>query len=383
MTQIDPLASLPIVNLLSPSSEPQLRPIRRKVTNRTIRIFASALDRTFGDFLTRNLYAAAVKMQFKSAQLAIYYRDDRPFKSDLIALNPYIDDAVAMPGPEIVPIDFFYSPSDRTPLPGANRFIAQGLANPDIMLTPSMMGAEDLLRFDRHPIFRVPEDRVSELSDRLVGLGLDPNHWFCCLSYRQPDVDDRPFEALARHIMADLGGQVVRLGDPTMRPFDLGAGFVDLSGVEDALMLQAMAISRARFMVTTSSGAAQLPGAFDVPYAVTNSLSILGVWTPTGMIMPNHLIDPQGDRIDIRRLCNAGRLDWESVQTAVRNGCRIVENSADELCAVTRMLYDRTSDCRTWRMPAATVEFIPPNRYGVFQPYCRRVSVVEFPELWP
>lgn len=394
MTESDPLASVPIVNLVTESSNSKFLPIRRNVRGREFRIFASALDRTPSGFLTQNVYAAAVKMQFKSARLAIYYRDDQRFKKDLIALNPYIDDAVVTAGREIVPIDYFYSPSDRTPLPGASRFIAQRLADPDIMLVPSMMGIEDLLRFDRHPIFRIPDVRVSELSDRLVGLGLDPHRWFCCLSYRQidrasrnaaspPDLDDRPFEALAHHIIAELGGQVVRLGEPEMRPFDLGPDFIDLGRLENGFMIQAMAVSRARFMVATPSGSAQLPGAFDVPYAITNSLSILGVWTPAGMIMPNHLIDPQGHRVDIRRLIGAGRLDWDSVRAAQRNGCRVVENSVAELRAVTRVLYERTSDCQRWRDPVAGPHAPPPNRYGIFQPYRRKVSMVEFPEVWP
>jgi putative glycosyltransferase (TIGR04372 family) len=196
-------------------------------------------------------------------------------------------------------------------------------------------------------------------------------------------LDDRPFEELARHVVTELGGQVVCLGDPGTRPFDLGPDFVDLRRPENGFMLQAMAISRARFVVTTPSGSAQLPGAFDVPYAIANSLSILGVWTPAGTIMPNHLIDPQGRRVDIRRIVKAGRLDWESVQAALRNGCRVVENTAAELMAVAQGLFERTSDCLIWRGPATEKEFKPPNSFGVNQPYRHRVSVVEFPEHWP
>jgi putative glycosyltransferase (TIGR04372 family) len=394
MTDLDPLDSNPCIDLISGSSRPVLLPIRRKKRDRVIKIFAAALDRTLGDFLTRNIYAAAVKMQFRSAHLALYYRDDRPYKSDLAAINPYVDDVIAVAGKDAVPIDFFFSSRDRTPIPGANNFIERGLADPDIMLVPSMMGVEDLLRFDCHPIFRIPPERVSEVTDRLITLGLDPGRWFCCLFYRQPtygfrgatayrDVDDRPFEALARHIIDDLGGQVVRLGHPEMRPFDLGPGFVDLSRLKDEFMVQAMAVSRARFMVTTSSGPAHLPGAFDVPYVVTNSLSIWAVWTPAGMIMPNHLIDPKGKRVDVRRLLDAGRFDWDSVRRALQNGCRVVENSFEELRAIANLLFERTADCPGWREPAPAPTPAPTNRLGIFQPYRRKVTIVEFPELWP
>lgn len=42
---------------------------------RTIKIFAAMLDRALGDFLTRNLYAAAVRMLFETVKLTVYYRD--------------------------------------------------------------------------------------------------------------------------------------------------------------------------------------------------------------------------------------------------------------------------------------------------------------------
>ena len=393
--RIDPLACMPEVDLVSslPGAGPRL--FQKRGRDRPVKIFAAALDRTLGDFLTRGIYAAAVKMHYANARLALYYRDDRPYKRDLVAINPYIDQKIVIAGDRATPLDVFYPHPDRADIPGTRDFIKIGLADPDIVLTPSMMVVEDLLRFDRHPIFRIPEDRVSELSDRLVGLGLDPNRWFCCLFYRQPnydgrgattyrDVDDRPFEALARHIIGDLGGQVVRLGHPGMRSFDIGPGFVDLSRLKNEFMVQAMAVSRARFMVTTSSGPAHLPGAFDVPYVVTNSLSIWGVWTPAGMIMPNHLFDETGKRFDIRELAAMGALNWGSVRHFTKNrGCRLVENSFEELRAVTDLLWSRSSDCPSWRPPAPVPMPAPTNRIDFLQPYCRSVTVVEFPELWP
>lgn len=394
MIHTDLLGSFPSVELISGTAAPQITPFKRKRRDRPVKIFAAALDRTLGDFLTRNIYAAAVKMHYANARLAFYYRDDRPYKRDLVAINPYIDQRVVVAGDRITALDVFYPDGDRAEIPGTVDFIKHGLADPDIVLMPSMMQVEDLVRFDRYPIFRIPEDRVSELSDRLVGLGLDPNRWYCCLFYRQPnygyrgatayrDVDDRPFEALARYIMSELGGQVVRIGHPEMRPFDLGSGFIDLSRLRDEFMIQAMAVSRARFMVTTSSGPAHLPGAFDVPYVVTNSLSIWLVWTAAGMIMPNHLINRQGRRVDLRRLIDSGTLDWEFVRAALHYGCRLVDNSREELFTVARLLHERTTDCPTWRVPAVEPQPTPTDHLDFFQPYRQPVTVIEFPQYWP
>jgi putative glycosyltransferase (TIGR04372 family) len=395
LEQIDPLGCLPEVELVSSLPGAGRRIFHKPRRDRPVKIFAAALDPMLGDFLTRNIYAAAVKMHYANARLALYYRDDRPYKRDLVAINPYVDQKIVVSGDRTTALDVFNATHDRADVPGTLDFIKHGLADPDIVLTPSMMGVEDLLRFDRHPIFRIPEDRVPGLSDRLVGLGLDPGRWFCCLFYRQPtygfrgatayrDVDDRPFEALARYIVGELGGQVVRLGHPEMRPFDLGPGFVDLSRLKDEFMVQAMAVSRARFMVTTSSGPAHLPGAFDVPYVVTNSLAILGVWTPAGMIMPNHLVDITGRRFDIRELAAMGVLDWGSIRHIIRNrACRLVENSFEELREVSNLLWSRTTDCPGWRAPVIAPTPAPTNRIDILQPYRRTVTVVEFPQYWP
>lgn len=380
---------------MSPLPGAGIRLFRKRQRDKPVKIFAAALDRTLGDFLTRNIYAATVKMHYANARLALYYRDDRPYKRDLVAINPYIDQKVIVSGNRTTALDVFYAPHDRANIPDTLDFIKHGLADPDVFLTPSMMIVEDLLRFDRYPIFHIPEDRVSELSDRLVNLGLDPNRWFCCLFYRQPnyghrgstayrDVDDRPFEALARYIIGELGGQVVRLGHPEMRQFDLGRGFIDLSRLRDQFMLQAMAVSRARFMVTTSSGPAHLPAVFDVPYVVTNSLSIWAAWTPAGMIMPNHLLDVNGKRFNIRELAAMGALNWASISHFVRNrACRLVENSVEELCAVADLLWSRSANCAGWRAPASLPAPKPVNRVDFLGPYRRPVTVVEFPQYWP
>jgi hypothetical protein len=127
----------------------------------------------------------------------------------------------------------------------------------------------------------------------------------------------------------------------------------------------------------------RFPCVFNVPYVVTNSLSIWAVWTPDGMIMPNHLINRQGRRVGLRRLIDTGTLDWEFVRAALHHGCRLVENSREELYAVARLLYERTSDCPAWRPPAAAPPPAPVDRFDYFQPYRQPVTVVEFPQHWP
>jgi putative glycosyltransferase (TIGR04372 family) len=348
-----------------------------------------------GDFLTRGIFAAAVKMHFDNAHLTFYYRDDRPYKKDLVAINPYIDQEIVVTGDRTTALDQFDISLDRAPRSGSLDFRKLGISDPDIVLTPSMMRVEDLLRFDRYPVFRMPEAQVPELSGRLIDLGLDPHRWFCCLFYRQQnyryrgatayrDVDDRPFEALARYVIEELDGQVVRIGDPNMRSFDLGPGFVDLSRLTNEFMVQAMAVSRARFMVGTNSGPSHLPGAFDVPYVITNTLSIWLVWTPAGKILPYHLIDSAGVRVDVKALLDLGIFDQGSIRNLVTNrGCTLAQNTFEELRQTVNLLHAQTSDCRGWRPNGEAHRPPAKNRIDFLQPYRQPVTVLRFPTHGP
>jgi hypothetical protein len=248
----DPVTAIPIQHLTA-------RGMSR------VYIFAAMLDRALGDFIIMNLYAAAVKCQFTDAFMTLYFHDDRPYKKDILDLNPHLNKALEA-GPTVnLPIEYFYGFGDRAMLPGADQFIKMGLAFPDVILTPSMVSARDPLRFDYLPYLAIPTPRQAVLDQELVDLGLDPNRWFCCLYYREPgykpgagvprrDVSPEPYRQITEWIIRDLGGQVVRIGHPGMTPFPDMPGFVDLSRLEDRFMLQANAVARARFGVVTDSG---------------------------------------------------------------------------------------------------------------------------------
>ena len=75
------------------------------VTDRPFTIFAMLLDRTLGDFIYRNLFAATVRLRFRNSRLIVYYRPDRPYKDPIIGLNPYISWAWKSEGSNAIPID--------------------------------------------------------------------------------------------------------------------------------------------------------------------------------------------------------------------------------------------------------------------------------------
>src|SRR4051812_43897085 len=55
------------------------------------RIFAYLGERALGDFVLGNCAASSLKLSLVDATLTVYYRDDRPYKREVIELNPHID----------------------------------------------------------------------------------------------------------------------------------------------------------------------------------------------------------------------------------------------------------------------------------------------------
>jgi hypothetical protein len=89
----------------------------------------------------------------------------------------------------------------------------------------------------------------------LSGYGLDLDRWFCCLHFRQPnyeykpysncrDVDPSSYLASIDYVIDELGGQVALLGHPEISTRPKRDGFVDLSRIPDSHDLQFGAVAR-------------------------------------------------------------------------------------------------------------------------------------------
>lgn len=391
---IDTVTTIPALTVVSAPDRIDHYPFVVKRQKRPFTIFAALLDCALGEFLNCSYFAAAVKLNHGNARLTVYYRTDRPYKDDALAINPYVDRVVKIAGPSVLPIELFYESYDRFHVEQSTNFIRAGHASPDLILTKSMMLTHDLPRFEHYPVFAIPEARRAQVEARLVESGLDPTRWYCCLYYRQGnykyrgganyrDVDDKPFEALTAWIIEKLGGQVVRIGHPEMRPFPARPGFVDLSRLENDFLLQAAAMARARFMITTMSGPASVPGMFGVPFAATNAVGILGCWSHDHLLLPRHIFRPDGRRIPLERLLKSGEWNEGHVRYFYRKGCKLIDNSIDELREITLMLHAQTADTTTWRPPpqmkviAGDLEYVTPRHYR------NNIKIVQFPALTP
>ncbi|MDA9976083.1 hypothetical protein N9F34_04635 [Alphaproteobacteria bacterium] len=96
--------------------------------------------------------------------------------------------------------------------------------------------------------------------------GVDPNRCFSNIHYSEPNYEGRKADPvldtepammrwIVNNIIDQLGGQVVRVGNPEMAPFKALDGFIKLTSAKGVnFIFQLFAISRARFMVAGASG---------------------------------------------------------------------------------------------------------------------------------
>ncbi|MBM3598669.1 MAG: TIGR04372 family glycosyltransferase [Alphaproteobacteria bacterium] len=360
------------------------------------RIFAQLTTMSFAGFIAGHVFAATIKQQFSNAHLTMYFRPDRPFKEDIVALNPYID-VLLRPG-ESKPISLDHFELDYAtyaqPLKKSDpRWYQNRRSWVDFMITSSMMSDLRLMGFEHVAKLKVPDARVAELSEQLVELGLDPNRWFCALHYREPswtyvkpnwlrDGNPATFETVVHQIIRQLGGQVVRLGHKGMTPFAPVAGFVDLS--EHSTLLQAFAVSRARFLVNGASGPVTLACAFGVPILGVNAVDIWGGWGKGHSILMQHVFTPEGYRISARRAQEDELISTQALSYLVKKrGYRIIQNSAEEIMAGVRVIGDETADVAGWRAQADQTLPPPPNRLTWPPPIAMPWRLLEFPHLAP
>lgn len=329
-------------------------------------IVALLLARSLGDFVDQCLFAATTAGQFEHAHLHVYFRDDRPYKSDIVSMLPSVRGIWMVRGDHALPLDAFddaFAPPIKVP---SDEWYQAKCECADLVLTPRMMSRAALPGFKSITHLRLPPERTKELDARLRGRGVDPENWFCVLHYREPNYEFRRAEEnrdlepgvaveVARHVIDDLGGQVVRVGHKEMAKFPNLPGFVDLAAEEDALLLHAYAVSRSRFFLELSpSGPVSLAWALGVPVLRCNCVSIIGPLDDRSIVLPKKIIRPDGRRMSTDEMINTHAFsDTAMRELLIPQGYRYEPNSLAELKVASQDIFNSTIDCTGWRTAAA------------------------------
>ncbi len=343
-------------------------------------IFATSLQTPLGDLISRIVFFCTVKDQFDHAQLHVCYRNARPYSRDVISLAPNIDKAEIIKG-EL--------PAWLLGRKGVERFwrplffdFRMGGNHPfyDLVVSDWMADSRNVHALPNPIPLRIPPDREPALKQRMIELGLEENHWFAVIHYRESNYEWRPnisdernsdpeaFRLVADHIIDDLGGQVVRLGHPGMHPFPERPGLVDLSAEPDGFMLQAYASSRARFLLVGPTGPSALGFGFHVPTAIVDATDAQGGWGDMEqVILTKTVVTEEHGPLRNRDLLDADLLSRRRLRELDAHDLKAC--TAEELAAVADHLFAHSKEATGWRGPKALRTDPRPNTLA-WPPVC-------------
>lgn len=328
-----------------------------------MKIFAHLAARTVGDFAACALLASSIRELFDDAELYVYFHNDRPYKK---AIATCIHNAkrmfpVAEASNSTLPIEFFDSMHGRFELPG-NALEEELVSDADLILSGRML-SDAMLYSIPITTLRPPPYKVGPSNDALVALGLDPSQWVATVYWKERGypfrrdnplrmIDDPdPYIAVIRHIIENLGGQVVRLGHPSPTELPKLPGLIDLAKIEASEWLQLYAVSVSRFLIAHQSGPSSYGSCLGVPTAVTEVHVCQGAWRDHDYMVTWSLI-ADGKTFRQTDLFDAGYLgrNWEPQQVF-----KFRHNTAEQLIAAADEMFRSTQDCTGWRPPAAPV----------------------------
>lgn len=324
-----------------------------------------------GNFVMQCLYAGSIARMFgPQCGLQLYFREDRQYKRFIIkmlrerfaARAPL--EVVGLPREQQLELDWFGS--DPLHRPGSE-WDPAALRRPRFFIMPAM---------SFHPgnlpaiiAFNIPADDAEQLAPRLESMGLRRDRWFATLHMRELEYEHRfrmdPNRCVdtetyvdSIRLIIEQGGQVVRIGDPSMTALPKIPGFIDLSRLRNSFELQCFAISRARFHLGTDSGPSQIAGALKTPTLITNAIGLSGM-NIGDLAMAKSRRSADGRILRTEELYKLGGFTLDSIYPSeLMANLGLIDNTAEEICSAVEQMLGRTQDCLSWRADQPDDEFM-------------------------
>lgn len=249
--------------------------------------------------------------------------------------------------------------------PFAWRFLSPLMLHGDLVLQLGAVGRqEDAPAFnqtladwgDRPPAFPLPEALRQKGRAWLKSLGVPEDAWFVCVHARSSGysrVDERVqrFRNVnidnytpAVEAILERGGYVVRMGDPSMRPFPLkDPRVIDFAHFETREpWMDLFLAAEARFMVCTTSGLVSLAVMFNTPCAFTNMAphSIMLGYSERDVSIPK-LLASRGGHMTFSSIFRSHASRIHSAEDFSTNRIQVIQNSADEIQDLVIEMMDR------------------------------------------
>lgn len=207
------------------------------------------------------------------------------------------------------------------------------------------------------PLLSVTGEEQEFIDWALRQLGVPQGAWYVCLHVREPgfhkdwnslypsmrDAEVKDY-TLAINEIVSLGGWVIRMGDPSMKPLPQMPGVIDYAHSNLKTQTADVIIPLGcRFLLGTNSGYATIPEIFGVRCAFTNWVPIgLPLWADQDLFIPKLFWHRDEDRyLSLEEIFEAG-LAYIQHSSDIPAHLRLDANSADDILALTQEMLTIT-----------------------------------------
>ena len=321
--------------------------------DKPFRILAPVQMINFGDFIGQLYATAKIAAKFKHTTTTFLIHDERDYQRAILKYYPYE-----------------YELFGTNTIVGFNKGIGELYNTAHDFFMPSEHSCDKFTQNMGLGFLTVPDSIRTRGDTLLCQAGLDPDRWFCCLHFRQPnyrfkpvsncrDADPTPYLDSIDYVIDELDGQVVLLGHPEMVTRPSRAGFVDLSRFDDNADLQMCAVARSRFMYGSGAGACSMAYALGVPNGVGNHADF---WQPGNTAsITQTLVTPNDERLNGWDLFESGWMNTKRIGEHLRSrqGFSILKPGEADVLRLANHMVQATQGLSGWRA------YRSPEREGI------------------
>lgn len=205
------------------------------------------------------------------------------------------------------------------------------------------------------------DDEKKEVLYRILGeIGVPAGGWYVCLHVREsgfhrawnaryPTTRDANIEDYIPAIkkIAEHGGYVIRVGDPSMKRLPKMDGLFDYARSNlKGKLLDVLLPAGCRFFIGTNSGYATVPGIYGVPKVLTNWVPIaLPLWFGQDLMIPKLYYNRKDGRLVDFMTMFSTRLGAIQNLHDIPEHIEIRPNTPEEINEVVLEMLDRVENC--------------------------------------
>lgn len=209
---------------------------------------------------------------------------------------------------------------------------------------------------NRPPLLQLSNEDEAWGNEMLAQLGVPEGSWFVCVHAREAGFSpideelhghrnsDIKNSIAAMQQITELGGWVIRIGDPTMQPLLPAPQTIDYAHHPlKSPRLDVIICARAKFILGNTSGIALVGSIFGIPCAVSNMIPTADLWYgPQDISIPKLLWSEREHRyLSIAEAMAPPISNFRYAQQYRDAGLRVIENSPDDIVDLLTEMLER------------------------------------------